>query len=59
MTFLKLKRRVQRVLTETATAPKSDRVSLSSNTFFIVPHPDESKMSDPHEKSPLVATIKP
>ena len=56
MTFLKLKQRVQMVLTEMATAPKSDRISLSSNTF-IIPHPDESKVSDPHEKSPLVNLI--
>ena len=57
MEFLKLKQRVQRVLTETATAPKSDRISLSSNTFFIVPHPDKSKVSDSHERSPLIVII--
>ena len=57
--FLKLKQQVQRVPIETAlaTAPKSDCVSLSSNTF-IVPHPDELEVSDHHERSPLVTATK-
>ena len=58
LAFLRLKQQVQRVLTETATAPRSDRVSQPSSTFFIVPHPDESKVSDHHERSPLVIAIK-
>lgn len=50
----------QRVLIEIATTPKSDRVSLSiaSNTFFIVCHPDELEVSDHHERSPLITATK-
>ena len=37
-------------LTKLATAPRSDRVSQPSSTFFVVPHPDEMA-----EASPLIS----
>ena len=41
---------LQQRITKNATAPESDRITQPSNTFFVVPHPDD--FTD--EKSPLL-----